>query len=480
MGLLQSITVAQSLVGMAMAAAVHAGGAGTKGYAPSTNLKLPYDLGDASAMVSVAMKRPSVVLDDLPSLADVRCADGSVVMTFDDADGLQAVKHSWPSSGDFLVVMSESAGTCSGDKERGFFLLGELRHDEEKLTVTAAAEKRRPRDEIQDAIIDFSRRTKTIKRSPEDAPTTVTEPTADESRSEPLPVASETFDVDLSNTTLADRQGLYLHAERALFTSTLQLDGHLHYNLEELELDEFTMRVEVDYDLDLNVTANIDGRLGLDVIGYSPLSASISAVTIPGIIDIGPIASFSIGVELAAQGPVNTTAGYRSTVEGAVATLNLLDEDGSTASGWSPETSGSANVSTQVALQINPFAELSVGFGVDVFEGTLELTAGISARPTLVNAFVIGSDFSLGGETGVELTGPACPGADEVGGCCHNAAWYESRFWFEVNADLTQFYRVPLYKLDLPIYVGECWAFGDADNATAPVQQKPKCNKKKR
>ena len=50
----------------------------------------------------------------------------------------------------------------------------------------------------------------------------------------------------------------------------------------------------------------------------------------------------------------------------------------------------------------------------------------------------------------------------------------------EVNADLTQFYRVPLYKLDLPIYVGECWAFGDADNATAPVQQKPKCNKKKR
>ncbi|TLD23729.1 hypothetical protein PspLS_06409 [Pyricularia sp. CBS 133598] len=482
MGLLKSLTLAQSLTGFSLATSMPRAESEGKAFVPSTNLRLPYNLEDAaSAVVNVVTRKPSVVLEDVPSLKDVKCADGNVVMVFDSADGIKAVKDVWPSSGDFVVVMSESAGTCSGDRERGFFLLGELTHDDEKLTVTAVAEKRRPRDEIKDAIVDFSRKKKVGVRQRSGIMAKNTRSTASKNQSEPLPIASETFEVDLSDTTLADTDGLYLHADRALFTSTVEFEGHLHYNLEAMELEEFNIQTQVEYDLDLNVTANIDSRLGLDLIRWSPLSASISAFNIPGIISIGPRATFSIGVELAAEGPVNVTTGYHSTLEGATVVLDLLDEEGTKAEGWEPETSGGAEVSTQVALQINPFADLSVDFGIDVFEGALDLSAGIAARPTLVNAFVIGSDFEFDGETGVELSGPDCPDAEETGGCCSNGAWYESRFWFEVRAFVTQFYRVPLYTVDLPIYEGQCWEFGgESGNSTEPVGEAPKCKKKKR
>lgn len=480
MGLLKSLTLAQSLISSSLAAMVPRA-SDAKAFGPSTNLKLPYSLDDAaSAVVSIATKKPFVVLEDVPSLRDVKCADGNVVMAFDSADAIQAVRAVWPSSGEFVVVMSESAGTCSGDRERGLFLLGELTHDEEKLTITAAAEKRRPRDEIEDAVIDFSRKKKVGAGRSSALAAKNARSAAGENKSDPLPIASETFEVDLSDTTLADTEGLYLRADRASFTSTVELEGHVHYNMGAMELEEFKIQLHVEYDLDLNVTANINSRLGLDVISWSPLSASISAISIPGIIDIGPRATFSIGVELAAEGPVNVTTGYHSTLEGATAILDLLDENGTKAEGWEPQTSGSAEVSTQVALQINPYADLSVAFGINVFEGALDLSAGIAARPTLVNAFVIGSDFEFDSETGLELSGPECPDAEEAGGCCSNGAWYESRFWFEVRAYVTQFYRVPLYTVDLPIYEGQCWAFGEeAGNSTEPVPEPPKCRKKR-
>ncbi|KAI6356361.1 hypothetical protein MCOR31_010891 [Pyricularia oryzae] len=78
--------MAQSLIGFAIAVAVPQAGTETKTLTPSTDLKLPYDLGGTLAMVSVAMKRPSVVLENLPSFGDVKCADNNVIMAFKDVD----------------------------------------------------------------------------------------------------------------------------------------------------------------------------------------------------------------------------------------------------------------------------------------------------------------------------------------------------------------------------------------------------------
>ncbi|KAI6256058.1 hypothetical protein MCOR31_011989 [Pyricularia oryzae] len=78
--------MAQSLIGFAIAVAVPQEGTETKTFTPSTDLELPYDLGGTLAMVSVAMKRPSVVLENLPSFGDVKCADNNVIMSFKDVD----------------------------------------------------------------------------------------------------------------------------------------------------------------------------------------------------------------------------------------------------------------------------------------------------------------------------------------------------------------------------------------------------------
>ncbi|TLD11694.1 hypothetical protein PspLS_11759 [Pyricularia sp. CBS 133598] len=458
MGLLKSLAIAQSLIGLAMAMAMAQTGTETQTFTPANDLKLPYSLDATSAMVSVVMKKPSIVLENLPSFSDVKCADGNVILSFKNAEAVKAARNAWPSSGDFIIVMDEAPGTCSGDRERGFFLLGELSHDEEKFTITAAAQKRDPKDEVEDAVIHFTRTTEVAAEE-------TTQLVARGGR-KTLKIGPKTFKVDLSNKTLINTKPLYIHMDRARFTSTVQIEGHVHFNLAKMKLKEFNLQLTLDYDLDLNVTTRFNGRIPLDAISQSPLVAGISAIHIPGILNIGPRAAVSLGVETAAEGPVNVTAVYRSTMKGATARLDLLDKKGSKAEGWKPKTTGSADVSTRLQLQLNPFVDFTVEFAIRVFGGLMDLGSGITVRPTLVNAYVIGSNYTQN-ETGIELTGPKCPDSAAKGSCCFNSAWYESRFWFEVRAFVTTFYRIPLYKVNVPIYKGECWPLDKSAHALA-------------
>ncbi|KAI6312983.1 hypothetical protein MCOR29_007867 [Pyricularia oryzae] len=449
MELLKILAMAQSLLlGLAMARAMAQTGTETQTFTPATDLKLPYSLEAASAMVSVVMKKPSIVLENLPSLTDVKCADGNVVLSFGNAEAARSAKEAWPSSGDFIIVMDETPGTCSGDRERGFFLLGALVHDEDKFTITAAAQKRDPKDEVEDAVIHFTR---------------ITEVTAAEHHElvarggrKTLHMGPKTFKLDMSNKTLINTKPLYIHSDRASFTSTVQIEGHVHFNLAKMKLKEFNIQVELDYDLDLNVTTRINSRLGIDVFTYSPFVAALYGIRIPGILSVGPRAALSLGIEVAAEGPVNITSVYRSTMKGAIARLDLLDKHGSKAEGWKPKTNGTVDVSTRLQLQINPFVDLTVEFAIRMFGGLIDLGSGISVRPTLVNAYVIGSNFTQN-STGIQLSGPECPNSAPRGSCCLNSAWYESRFWFIVRAFVTRFYFIPLYQFNVPIYKSQCW-----------------------
>lgn len=475
MRLLKCLTVAQSLIGLGMARAMAQTGTETQTFTPANDLKLPYSLEAASAMVSVVMKKPAIVLENLPSLSDVKCIDGNVVLTFSNAEAAKSARDAWPKSGDFIVVMDEAPGSCSGDRERGFFLLGELIHDEEKFTITAAAEKRDPKDEVEDAVIHFTRATEV----------TAEQKSAIVARGgrKTLHMGPKTFKVDMSNKTLINTKPLYIHTERASFTSTIQIEGHVHFNLMKMKLKEFNIQLELDYDLDLKVQTRVNARIGIDVFSYSPLVAMISAIHIPGILNIGPRAALSLGVEVATDGPVNITASYRSTMKGAKARLDLLHKNGTKAEGWKPQTTGSADVSTRAELQLNPFTDLTVEFAIRMFGGLIDLGSGLTVRPTLINAFVFGSNFTHNG-TGVQLTGPECPSSAAKGSCCLNSVWYESRFWFQVRAFVTQFYKIPLYTVTIPIHKGKCWALQEASKAvtsgnwTGPLQ-KPKCKKKR-
>ncbi|TLS22049.1 uncharacterized protein PpBr36_09666 [Pyricularia pennisetigena] len=481
MWLLKSLTVVQSLIGLGMALAMAQTGSETQTYNPATDLKLPYSLDTVSAMVSVVMKKPSIVLENLPSLSDVKCADGNVILSFTNAEAVKAVRDAWPSSGDLILVMDEAPGTCSGDRERGFFLVSELVHDEETFTITATAEKRDPKDEMDDVVVHFTRTTEATAEERADL--------VARSGKKTLRLGPKTFKVDMSNKTLINTKPLYIRTDRATFTSTVQIEGHVHFSFAKMKLKEFNIQLELDYDLDLNVTARVNSRIGFDPLTFSPLVVGIPGVYIPGMLYIGPRAAISFGVEAAAEGPANITAGYRSTIKGATARLDLLNKNGTKAEGWTPNKTASVDVSTRMQLQLNPFADLTVEFAIRMFGGIVDLGTGLTARSTLVNAYVIGSNFTHNG-TGIELTGPKCPDSAVMGSCCLNSAWYERRFWFEIRAFVTSFYRIPLFKVVDPIDKTECWPLEQPENGWAVLAnasrvgnwtgslQKPKCKKR--
>ncbi|KAL8302938.1 hypothetical protein RB600_006694 [Gaeumannomyces tritici] len=125
-----------------------------------------------------------------------------------------------------------------------------------------------------------------------------------------------------------------------------------------------------------------------------------------------------------------------------------------------PRAAGRSPAAARVELQLNPFADLTVAVGACLFEGLAELSAGLSARAALVNAFAVGRDFGFDSDTGVEVGPPrecAGNGGDD---CCAGGAWHGSRFWFGVVAFVTGLYREPLYTYEVPMTEAQCWELG--------------------
>jgi hypothetical protein len=112
---------------------------------PKTNLTIHYGSNDTStpatnAQVSLQMKYPSVLLEDILSVYTVTCSDTGVVVTFNDTASYEKSMTEWPVSGDF-ILFTNHLGDCDAEFERGLFLVGGLVFDQATLTVTATAQK---------------------------------------------------------------------------------------------------------------------------------------------------------------------------------------------------------------------------------------------------------------------------------------------------------------------------------------------------
>jgi hypothetical protein len=112
---------------------------------PKSNLTLHYGSNDTStpdsnAQISVQMKMPSVMLEDISSVQSVDCSETGVTITFTSLAGYEKSMKEWPSSGDFFLFTNH-LGNCDADFERGIFVVDALAFDQSTLTVVAQAEK---------------------------------------------------------------------------------------------------------------------------------------------------------------------------------------------------------------------------------------------------------------------------------------------------------------------------------------------------
>jgi hypothetical protein len=109
------------------------------------NLTLHYGSSDAStpdtnAEISLEMKWPSVLLEEIAAIKDVVCSDSSVVVTFADSAAYEVSVSKWDLLEKFILVTNH-LGNCDLELERGLFLVDTVTFDAATLTVTAKTEK---------------------------------------------------------------------------------------------------------------------------------------------------------------------------------------------------------------------------------------------------------------------------------------------------------------------------------------------------
>jgi hypothetical protein len=70
-----------------------------------------------------------------------------------------------------------------------------------------------------------------------------------------------------------------------------------------------------------------------DVYTYTPASVSVSAFSMPGIVDVGLILEFSLGVEVMVSEEVDISADLTATLEDGSVHLDFLDSKNTVTSG---------------------------------------------------------------------------------------------------------------------------------------------------
>lgn len=108
---------------------------------PVSNIALEYgSKNEKLVSVSLAMKYPSVVLEEVDAVAAVDCAAESVTVTFNTTAAFEQTSRHWQALDNFVMITNH-AGDCDVENERGFFLVDTVSFDGTALKVVANAQK---------------------------------------------------------------------------------------------------------------------------------------------------------------------------------------------------------------------------------------------------------------------------------------------------------------------------------------------------
>ncbi|KAH7007504.1 hypothetical protein EDB80DRAFT_842923 [Ilyonectria destructans] len=389
------------------------------------DISLGYGAEDVAASIGVTLKLPAIVLEDLSGLGSVKCSGSQIALTFTDSAVFEAASTTWPKSG-FVIVTYSPDGACNGPDERGFYSVSSEDLDAEALTIHLEVEASSLKEQSKSSTINFQTGLGLSKRD-----------------------ISATISADLAGT-LVDTSNLTLVARQALFESTIRLNGRLDFDIEASEAKAVELDIDYSTLVNLNLSAFVEGEIPTDLLNLNPIAVPVSAFSIPGIIDVGPIAEFSLGIEFGAGGTLNVTLDAAGGIESGKVHLDLLDSAKTATSGWTPSFKIASDIDALVSIQLNPFIELTLSVGIKAFSGILDISAGFDVQPKIINQFSVDGDVTFDSASGIKLNPP-------VAGECNNGAWYACSLGLDVDTFVSPFYRKTLFEVTQPIYKSQCW-----------------------
>ncbi|OLN85135.1 hypothetical protein CCHL11_06320 [Colletotrichum chlorophyti] len=404
---------------------------------PSNNITLTYGARDESLVsVVLAMKYPSVVLEEVAAVAAVACADTTVTVTFNETASFEKTSQEWQKLDDFVLVTNH-LGNCDVQNERGFFLVDTVSWDAASLKVVANAHRSDVASTATSTEITFS-------NVPVENPATKRDIKWDDNgvhitNTLALPPATSLFTYDPYVAITADEASL---------TTNLTFSGKLKYTIIPPRVEQLALDIDTYFAASLGLTVDVKAPYSGNFT-YDPEDLGYNFVDIPGIIKLGPALGFAIGVELEADAKASITTDLGLSFPDAKLHLDLVDSAASSATGWDAVWTAHANISEKAAVGVNPYVDLGVELVFEILGGAIDLSAGVTTRSKLVN------DFTLSASQGVGIGGVGI-GQDNEG--CKEGFAVKSDFFFSVLGFATQWWSQELYSVEVPV-ADECYTW---------------------
>ncbi|POR31377.1 Uncharacterized protein TPAR_08413 [Tolypocladium paradoxum] len=406
--------------------------------APATNVSLNWGSRRSGLVnVSLEMKHPTVLLEEIAAVAAVDCEPASVTVAFSRADAFDEAVAAWPVDGRFVLVTNH-VGDCDADNERGVFLARGITSDSDTLTVVALAERSDINSTAGFAEISFSSIPVHSKRAIDLGNGLAV------SHALSLPPATKLYSYHRDNPSV----DVHVTADNADLSMDVVFSGKLRYSIVGAELHELSVDMDAHASVDLGLTASLTANFNTK-FAYEAPPLSYSIVKVPGIISLGPALDFAIGGEVAANAAVSVTTDLSAKMADGHFHLDFLDRSRSSATGWRPVFHAAANVSGRAAVSMDPYVDVTAKLEFQLLGGAVDLSGGMTARPRFNN------DLTLNGNQHFDATwrrrDDAVSGSAGAYAGCAQGFGIKSGVEFRVIAFVTQWWEETVYSVDAPI-----------------------------
>jgi hypothetical protein len=139
------------------------------------------------------------------------------------------------------------------------------------------------------------------------------------------------------------------------------------------------------------------------------LSLSLGDFLLPGILDIGPIASLDVGVDLGLAARGKLLAGVVFSWPAIDAKIDLKDSKQNKADGFGPTVTPIFEADGQFTITAGTFLAFKLSLGVSILNGKFDFTAGVQMKPRVEVSATVALTADLNGVS-LATTSDGCHG----------------------------------------------------------------------
>ncbi|KAI2468366.1 hypothetical protein F4781DRAFT_398634 [Annulohypoxylon bovei var. microspora] len=264
-----------------------------------------------------------------------------------------------------------------------------------------------------------------------------------------LNVASN-FSIPAGTVIFSDEPNFTTTANGGYLSDAAIIRGHFDFNVPSSQIQSLYFDVDAAFFGNLAVTFNLSNPLNNNNYAFTPGTFLPSTLNIPGLISLTPALHWVIGADVGATGPVLHSSNITVNIPDGHVHVDFLNMDNSRAVGWGPRLTSSVSTQKAATGHVSPYVDFSVDLTLNVLNGLLNVTGGVTAKPQFINDLNVAQSQSRIRKANhmISLRNVTCNSGFEV----------RSDFNFTVTAYVADKWEKTLYNTLIPV-ADECYHF---------------------